>query len=84
MDPSEAQRIAVEKARNRMSITAALHNPDLIAGGRDVISDFGDRQVNSIIGPQWKTKIPNLKKAAETVPLELRGSTRMNIKLHKC
>ncbi|MEX5353524.1 DUF6861 domain-containing protein [Pseudomonas juntendi] len=84
MDPSEAQRIAIEKARNRMSITAALHNPDLIAGGRDVISDFGDRQVNSIIGPQWKTKIPNLKKAAETVPLELRGSTRMNIKLHKC
>ncbi|KYC23824.1 DUF6861 domain-containing protein [Pseudomonas sp. ABFPK] len=84
MDPSEAQRIAIEKARNRMSITAALHNPDLIAGGRDVISDFGDRQVNSIIGPQWRTKIPNLKKAAETVPPELRGSTRMNIKLHKC
>ncbi|WPX89471.1 DUF6861 domain-containing protein [Pseudomonas asiatica] len=84
MDPSEAQRIAIEKARNRMSITATLHNPDLIAGGRDVISDFGDRQVNSIIGPQWRTKIPNLKKAAETVPPELRGSTRMNIKLHKC
>ncbi len=56
MDPSEAQRIAIEKARNRMSITAALHNPDLIAGGRDVISDFGDRQVNSIIDPNGEQR----------------------------
>ncbi|MFG0497272.1 DUF6861 domain-containing protein [Pseudomonas sp. YQ_13] len=84
MGPFEAQRVAIEKARNRMSITAALHNPDLVAGGRDVISDFGDRQVNSVIGAQWKTRIPNLKKAAETVPLESRGSIRMNVKLHKC
>ncbi|QHG64261.1 DUF6861 domain-containing protein [Pseudomonas putida] len=84
MGPFEAQQVAMEKARNRMSAIAALHNPDLVAGGRDVISDFGDRQINSIIGPQWKTKIPNLKKAAEAVPPELRSSTRMNVKLHKC
>jgi len=38
MGPFEVQRVAIEKARNRMSITAALHNPDLVAGGRDVIS----------------------------------------------
>ncbi len=84
MGPFEAQRVAIEKARNRMSITAALHNPDLVAGGRDVISDFGGRQVNSVIGAQWKTRIPNLKKAAERVSLESRGSIRMNVKLHKC
>lgn len=84
MDPVEAQKVAIEKTKNHMLVTAALHNPDLVAGGRDAISDFGDRQVNSIIGPQWKTKIPNLKKAAETVPPNLRNSTRMNVKLHKC
>lgn len=84
MGPVEAQKVAIEKAKNHMLVTAALHNPDLVAGGTDAISDFGDRQVNSIIGPQWKTKIPNLKKAAETVPPNLRNSTRMNVKLHKC
>ncbi|MGJ7549719.1 DUF6861 domain-containing protein [Pseudomonas alloputida] len=84
LDPLDAELAAIEKAKNRMSVLAALHNPDLIAGGKDIISDFGDRQVNSTIGPQWKTKLPNLKKAAETVPPELRSTTRMNTKLHKC
>ncbi|MDZ5739209.1 polymorphic toxin type 15 domain-containing protein [Pseudomonas asiatica] len=62
MDPAEAQKVAIEKTKNHMLATAALHNPDLVAGGRDAISDFGARQVNSIIGPQWKTKILKLKK----------------------
>jgi hypothetical protein len=84
MDPFEANLVAIEKTKNRMSVTAALHNPDLVAGGRDAISDFGDRQVNSVIGSQWKKKIPNLKKAAEAVPPELRSTTRMNVKLNKC
>ncbi|EJN36757.1 hypothetical protein PMI38_03796 [Pseudomonas sp. GM84] len=84
MDPFEAQIVAIEKTKNHMSVIAALHNPDLVAGGKDMISDFGDRQINSIIGAQWKTKIPELKKAAERVPPHLRNSTRMNVKLHKC
>lgn len=84
MDPFEAQTVAIEKTKNHMSVIAALHNPDLVAGGKDMISDFGDRQINSIIGAQWKTKIPELKKAAERVPPHLRSSTRMNVKLHKC
>nr|WP_313645152.1 polymorphic toxin type 15 domain-containing protein [Pseudomonas sp.] len=67
-----------------MSVLAALHNPDLMAGGRDIVSDFGDRQVNSTIGPQWKSKLPNLKKAAKKIPLEFRSTTRMNTRLHKC
>jgi len=84
MNPIEAEFAAIEKTKNHMSVIAALHNPDLVAGGKDMISDFGDRQINSIIGAQWKTKIPELKKAAERVPPNLRSSTRMNVKLHKC
>jgi hypothetical protein len=84
MPPLEAQEMAAKEAKKTMSTIAALHNPDLTAGGRDVISDFGDRQVNSTIGPQWRTKIPNLKEAAEAVPAEQRSTTRMNVKLHKC
>ncbi|WP_313301735.1 polymorphic toxin type 15 domain-containing protein [Pseudomonas sp.] len=84
LNPLDAELVAVEKSKNRMSVLAALHNPGLMAGDRDIISDFGDRQVNSTIGPQWKSKLPNLKKAAEKIPLELRSTTRMNTKLHKC
>lgn len=84
MSPIEAETLAIEKTKNHMSVIAALHNPDLVAGGKDTISDFGDRQINSIIGAQWKTKIPELKKAAESVPPNLRSSIRMNVKLHKC
>lgn len=62
-----------------MSGLAGLHNPDLSAGGKDVIADFGDRQVNSSIGPQWKNKIQNLKKEAENVPALMRESTFLNV-----
>ncbi|MGF6395573.1 DUF6861 domain-containing protein [Pseudomonas plecoglossicida] len=80
----EAEEIAIKKAKSEMSTIAALHNPDLIAGGKDAITDFGDRQVNSTIGPQWKSKIHNLALAAESVPESMRSTTFMNVKLHKC
>jgi hypothetical protein len=67
-----------------MSDLAGLHNPDLSAGGKDIIADFGDRQVNSSIGPQWRPKIANLKTAAEQVPKSIRESTFINVKLHRC
>ncbi|MCI0912451.1 DUF6861 domain-containing protein [Pseudomonas putida] len=80
----EAENIAIKKAKSEMSTIAALHNPDLVAGGKDAITDFGDRQVNSTIGPQWKNKIHNLAIAAESVPESMRSTTFMNVKLHKC
>ncbi|NWC90838.1 MULTISPECIES: DUF6861 domain-containing protein [unclassified Pseudomonas] len=84
MDSLDAEDAAIKKAKETMSNLAGLHNPDLSAGGRDVIADFGDRQVNSSIGPQWKNKIQNLKNAAEDIPKSMRESTFLNVKLHKC
>ena len=84
MDELDAEEAAIRKAKRTMASLAGLHNPDLSAGGKDIIADFGDRQVNSSIGPQWKPKIANLKAAAETVPLAMRESTFLNVKLHKC
>ncbi|EKT4465860.1 hypothetical protein QEL93_001233 [Pseudomonas putida] len=84
MDAVEAEQAALRKARKTMSNLAGLHNPDLIVGGKDVIADFGDRQVNSTIGPQWKSKIGNLTRAAESVPKAMRDTTFINVKLHKC
>lgn len=79
-----AKTEAARRAKETMASLAALHNPDLIAGGKDVITDFGDRQVNSSIGPQWKTKIDILRNAAEAVPEASRGKTLVNVNLHKC
>ncbi|MGB5958532.1 DUF6861 domain-containing protein, partial [Pseudomonas sp.] len=84
MSPHEAKVLAVRKAKETMSTLAALHNPDLIAGGKDVISDFGDRQVNSTIGPQWKSKVESLKRAVESAPKSDGKPTLLNVKLHKC
>jgi hypothetical protein len=84
LDPLEAEAAAIKKAKETMLNLAGLHNPDLSAGGKDMIADFGDRQVNSSIGPQWRPKIANLKTAAENVPQSMRESTFLNVKLHKC
>ncbi len=84
MSPHEAKVLAARKAKETMSTLAALHNPDLIAGGKDVITDFGDRQVNSTIGPQWKSKVDSLKRAAENAQSFGRKPIFLNVKLHKC
>ncbi|VVO28166.1 DUF6861 domain-containing protein [Pseudomonas fluorescens] len=84
LDPLEAEAVAIKKAKETMANLAGLHNPDLSAGGKDVIADFGDRQVNSSIGPQWRPKIAQLKAAAENVPQSMRESIFLNVRLHKC
>jgi len=84
MNPIEALKLADVQAKATMSTLAALHNPDLSAGGRDAISDFGDRQVNSSIGPQWKSRIGGLRRAAEEMAGAGSGSGYLNVKLHKC
>ena len=52
ISPIEAERQAVVSAADRMKALAALHNPDMVAGGTNAITDMGDRQVNSSIGSQ--------------------------------
>jgi len=80
-----AQRLAAEHADRQMRGLHALHNPDRIAGGRDVIADFGDGQVNSTIGRQWNlarrgelSRVQQLDCAASCVPGPARACTRMN------
>ncbi|RMR02762.1 DUF6861 domain-containing protein [Pseudomonas syringae group genomosp. 7] len=84
MDVLDAEEAAIKKTKEAMSSLAGLHNPDLSAGGMDVIDKFGDRQVNSSIGPQWRPKIKDLKAAAEKVPESMHKFTFLNVKLHKC
>lgn len=79
-----AQQQAAAMAEERMGTLAALHNPDMIAGGKDVVTMMGDRGVNSSIGAQWKDRVTDLDTAAKGVPESERGSTKMNAKLKRC
>ncbi|MFL6633330.1 MAG: DUF6861 domain-containing protein [Massilia sp.] len=90
----EATAKAAEMATDQMRVLAALHNPNMVAGGRDVIAGFGDRSINSRIGAQWKawterngtktTRLAELDIAAERVPESLRTTMKMNAKLERC
>ena len=89
-----AEAKAKEMAADQMKTLAALHHPDMVAGGRDVIAGFGDRSINSRIGAQWKaltgepgektTRLVELDKAAKLVPESLHATTKMNSKLERC
>lgn len=94
MSDAQAKVKATADAANQMKTLAALHNPDMVAGGVNVITDMGDRQVNSTIGGQWKspikgqpaepTRVQQLDTAATNVPVGERSTTRMNAKLERC
>ena len=84
--PDEAEREAAKDAAEAMATLAALHNPDMVAGGKDVIRDFGNRNVNSRIGAQWTKgeRLAQLDRAARAIPPTLRRATKMNAKLERC
>ena len=81
---AEAERLAAAQASSTMDTLAALHAPDMIAGGANRIADMGDRGVNSSIGSQWKGRVTELDKAASAVPAGERASTKMSVKLERC
>jgi hypothetical protein len=64
-----------------MERLAALHEPDLVAGGFNVISKLGSRYVNSSIGSQWRTKVLEIKKAVDKIPKSDKANRRINVKL---
>jgi len=86
VSPSQAKTEAAGQAADKMKTLAALHNPDRVAAGKDVISDFGDRGINSRIGAQWKKggRLTELDKAANNVPESMRGGMKMNAQLERC
>jgi hypothetical protein len=81
---SEARAKAQTMAADKMKALAALHNPDLVAGGKDAIGDFGDKRVNSSIGAQWSSRVGKLDEAAEKIPPEHRAKVKMNADLKRC
>jgi len=80
MSKAKATQVATEK----MKTLHALHNPDLIAGGTDKVTTFGDKSVNQSIGSQWKKRVDDLDKAAEKAKKEGKGTSKMNAVLTRC
>ncbi|QHF05529.1 hypothetical protein N015_25210 [Pseudomonas asturiensis] len=80
----QAKQLANQMASEKMETLAALHNPDLFAGGKDTINDFGDRRINSSIGPQWSSRISGLDVAAKNIRNADRGVMKINAKLERC
>ena len=84
MTRAEATKDAERRTTETMKSLAALHEPDMIAGGTDVVTELGDRGVNSSIGSQWKSRVNDLDVGAKGVPESDRPATKMNAKLPLC
>lgn len=80
-DPISETNAAVEK---RMDQLAALHEPDMVAGGKDVVTKMGDKSVNSSIGAQWRNRIKSIDGQTAQVPIPEQGTTKMNVHLPIC
>jgi predicted ribonuclease toxin of YeeF-YezG toxin-antitoxin module len=77
---------AKKQATKWLDTQAALHNPDMIAGGNPlIIGGMGDKGVNSSIGSQWRYRIDaideEIRKAASNMTQDQLRDTYLNIKL---
>jgi hypothetical protein len=81
---AEAERIAAEKAKEQLNQLAALHDPDMIAGGHDEIARVANKNVNSSLGSQWKTRVSEMDEAAEKTVQQHGRDVKMNVELERC
>ncbi len=71
-----------------MSRLAALHDPDMVAGGanRPGVRVMGDRRINSSIGASWlyQDRLGTMDRAAQEAIDAGRGGDLMNVGLSPC
>ncbi len=84
MSATHAKQMANKRSDEVMKELAALHEPDMVAGGKNKIGGFGDSQVNKSIGGGWKGKVDKLDEEVAKIPAIERGKTRMNVDLKRC
>lgn len=85
----EAVTIITKKIKAEMSTLDALHNPDMIAGGKDVVNELGDRSVNRSIGSQWRkpkgtSRVEEMDMAANQALKTQGPDAKMNVDMHRC
>jgi len=77
---------AQEQVDEWMRTQAALHGPDMIAGGyADRVEGIGDRRINASIGKQWWYRVDLMENKilsfAQSIDPQLWGTTYLNVKL---
>jgi hypothetical protein len=95
--PKEADTLANERTKAIMKELDALHNPDMIAGGKDVTGRLGRGDVNRSIGGNWNQKAPDSREAgdyrtrlkqlddyANEMKKKYGGDANMNAEFNRC
>jgi len=83
-DKGVSKTKAIQVAEDKMKALHALHNPDLIAGGKDVVTTMGDKGVNQSIGSQWKKRVQEMDNTAKEAMKKGQENAIMNVKLTRC
>lgn len=86
MSPIEAEIKAAKRTSEIMDNLAALHDPDMIAGGVDKVSRMGDKAVNSSLGAQWRSqsRLAQMDEQAQKALETLGPDAKMNVSLERC
>lgn len=79
-----AKNLSADKANEIMEGLAALHDPDMVAGGHDKINRVANKNVNSSLGSQWRDRVKAMDEAAEKALKEYGPDAKLNIKLERC
>ena len=80
----------IQKVKEKMGKLAALHNPDMKAGGADIFNmtdlskSIGSLRINSSIGASWSKRVGKIDKAACEAQKDGKGDKKMNVKLERC
>lgn len=88
MGPAQAGAEAATRTKDVMSKLAALHEPDMVAGGwmQPEPKGMGRSDVNSSIGSSWnqEERVSSMDAAADDAIKNGRGDEKMNVRLKPC
>lgn len=88
MGATKAKAEAATRTEEVMSELAALHDPDMVAGGwmHPEPKGMGRADVNSSIGASWNQngRVAGMDREAEKAIVGGRGDRKMNVKLEPC
>ena len=88
IDLPQAEARATAQAEKIMSTLAALHDPDMVAGGwmHPEPSGMGRADVNSSIGGSWNQsdRVSGMDREADRAIKHGQGDQKMNVKLEPC
>lgn len=88
MSPQEATIQAISRSKEIMTNLAALHEPDMVAGGhgKPVPQRMGNTGINSSIGGSWNQggRLSDMDNAANDSIRMGAGQDKMNVQLELC